>query len=398
MNSSKIKVLFYFHFYQSLTGGPWTLLSLLENIDRDRYSPFFVTQSENDLLREVKKLDVPSTVVEPDKSVSSQGGQLLRTGPVRKLIEARGLRRFNAQIGNLIEEHDIDVVWSRGSRGVLMTGWAARKQKIPQIWDIALEKQSKGIIKLIHRIGFGLSTVVITEAKCQQEIVFGSRTAHRYRSKLRYIESAIPQHKIDSLSAIQQNPDCGKLRILCIGTIGDRKNQQILVQALEQLKLQGVPAVLDLVGPYEDRESQTKFEALLDESDVADQVVCHGWQDDPVQFYANADVFALCSFNEGVPHVIKEAMFAGLPVVATPVGGIPDVVEHGENGFLESPDDLDSLVSRFSELYQSSEMRLKMGQVGRDTAKRRFDPVEECIAYQKLFDEFCGQKTLQEHP
>jgi glycosyltransferase involved in cell wall biosynthesis len=89
-------------------------------------------------------------------------------------------------------------------------------------------------------------------------------------------------------------------------------------------------------------------------------------------FYAAFDVLLLPSVNEGTPVSAIEALAAGRPVVATRVGGVPDVVVDGEDGFLVEPGDVDGLAERLEELAGDPERRRLMGEHGRARVLPRY--------------------------
>jgi len=78
-------------------------------------------------------------------------------------------------------------------------------------------------------------------------------------------------------------------------------------------------------------------------------------------YYKHADIFVLPSYNEGLPMSILEAGSFGLPVISTPVGGIPEVIEDGVNGYLIEPGDIEALKDRLLLLANGPELREKMG-------------------------------------
>ncbi|HEV8335730.1 MAG TPA: glycosyltransferase family 4 protein [Candidatus Polarisedimenticolia bacterium] len=86
-----------------------------------------------------------------------------------------------------------------------------------------------------------------------------------------------------------------------------------------------------------------------------------GWRRDIPSIMRNLSVLVLTSLWEGLPRVIPEAMAAGVPVVATRVDGIPEVVRDGETGYLAEPHDVDTLARRVAELLACSDLRLRMG-------------------------------------
>jgi glycosyltransferase involved in cell wall biosynthesis len=102
------------------------------------------------------------------------------------------------------------------------------------------------------------------------------------------------------------------------------------------------------------------------------QAVVEGWvsPERRDQMLSDGDIFVLPSKAEGMPMSLLEAMAWGLPVVTTPVGGIPEVVRHGESGFLVQPTDERAICEAIRQLVEDEELRLRMGAAARATAER----------------------------
>jgi glycosyltransferase involved in cell wall biosynthesis len=90
------------------------------------------------------------------------------------------------------------------------------------------------------------------------------------------------------------------------------------------------------------------------------------------RWFDSFDAFALPSANEGTPVSAIEALAAGCPVVATRVGGVPDVVQDGETGFLVDPGDTEALARRLAELAADPELRKRLGDEGRERVTSRY--------------------------
>jgi len=130
----------------------------------------------------------------------------------------------------------------------------------------------------------------------------------------------------------------GSRVVLAVGRFSREKGHSDLVRALGRLRAQD-PSLdfrLLLVGEGPER---VHVEAAARESGVADLLVFAGHVSDVSPFYAAADVLALPSHSEGSPNVLLEAMAAGLPVAATAVGGVPEIVAHEESALLVAPHD-----------------------------------------------------------
>jgi glycosyltransferase involved in cell wall biosynthesis len=128
-------------------------------------------------------------------------------------------------------------------------------------------------------------------------------------------------------------------------------------------------ATLLIVG---DGPERANVERAIRERGLADRVRLLGWREDLTRIYATMDVCVLSSRNEGTPVAVIEAMAAGRPVVATRVGGVADVVVHGETGTLVSQGNVNALSEAMVELAKDPALRARMGSRGRQLAVSRF--------------------------
>ncbi len=127
--------------------------------------------------------------------------------------------------------------------------------------------------------------------------------------------------------------------------------------------LDGMPAAHALI--VGDGERRTALEAEARRLGVDARVRFLGWRTDLDRVYADADVVALTSANEGSPVALIEAMAAARPVVATRVGGVPDLVEHGVSGLLVEPGDVAGFAEALAGLLADAGARRRAGEAGR---------------------------------
>ncbi|MGE5243996.1 MAG: glycosyltransferase family 4 protein [Betaproteobacteria bacterium] len=154
-----------------------------------------------------------------------------------------------------------------------------------------------------------------------------------------------------------------------VGRLVPIKDLPTLVLAFARL-LDTVPnASLVIAG---DGPVRPELERLVAARRLTSRVRLLGWREDLVDLYETIDVCVLASRNEGTPVAVIEAMAAGRPVVATRVGGVPDVVDEGETGLLVAAGDVDGLATAMVRLAVDREARCRMGRVGRTRAAARF--------------------------
>lgn len=154
-----------------------------------------------------------------------------------------------------------------------------------------------------------------------------------------------------------------------IGRMTGVKRTDDLLLALQGLRGRGVDAGLCLVGDGPDRD---EVERRAHELGLARHCYYLGYQDDVSGWYAAFDAFVLPSANEGTPVVAIEALAAGRPVVASRVGGVPDVVRDGEDGLLVPSGDVEALADRLATLAGDEDLRHRMGAAGRDRVLGRY--------------------------
>src|SRR5207244_12563600 len=121
-----------------------------------------------------------------------------------------------------------------------------------------------------------------------------------------------------------------------------------------------------------DGPDRAQLERRAHQLGVVKDTLFLGYQEDVAPFYAAFDALVLPSSNEGTPVSAIEALAAGRPVVATHVGGVPDVVQEGEHGFLVEPGATGELADRLARLARDPELRERMGKAGRERVLPRY--------------------------
>ena len=154
-----------------------------------------------------------------------------------------------------------------------------------------------------------------------------------------------------------------------VGRMTGVKRADDVLEAFRLLRVRVPRALLCMIGDGPDREH---IEAQAHELGVIRDCLFLGYQHDVAPYYGAMDAFLLPSANEGTPVVVMEALSAGLPVVATRVGGIPDVVAEGEDSFLAAPGDTEQLAAYLVELADDPELRARLGAAGRARVLPRY--------------------------
>ncbi len=174
----------------------------------------------------------------------------------------------------------------------------------------------------------------------------------------------------------------GLYTIMNVASLTKRKNQALLIEAFNLVLKQKANVKLVFVG---DGEEKSSLQSLAEKYKISDRVEFVGITSEVQKWLSKADIFVLCSFFEGLPLSIIEAMAVGLPVIGTAVGGVPDIIEDGVNGFLVPSNDALKLSMAMLKLIEDKELRSQMSQNNIEKAKN-FDIGYVTGEYMKLYN------------
>jgi glycosyltransferase involved in cell wall biosynthesis len=179
-------------------------------------------------------------------------------------------------------------------------------------------------------------------------------------------------------------PQPGRQIVLAAGRLSPDKGFHILIDAIPAVLARAPEARWMICG---DGTQRGELERQVRDAGLLGVVAFAGFRDDLDQWMPNADLFVLPSFTEGLPNVLLEAHAAGVPVVATAVGGTPELVLDGETGLLVPPDDPAALADRMTQLLADTALRRRMSQAARTRVREQFTFEVQAQAYVDLFDE-----------
>ncbi|MGE5469632.1 MAG: glycosyltransferase family 4 protein [Bacteroidota bacterium] len=173
-------------------------------------------------------------------------------------------------------------------------------------------------------------------------------------------------------------------KLLYIGRLAVEKGLPVLFESLRLLHEQGYDWELTLVG---DGNERPLLETMVRQMGIAERVVFAGYanQEEIRDHLLQHDIFILPSFAEGVPVSLMEALACGIPVIATYVGGVTELVETGETGLMVSPSDPIALRDAIAKYLENYELRAKVSRNGRQQVVANFNLQSELRKLAGLF-------------
>jgi glycosyltransferase involved in cell wall biosynthesis len=169
-----------------------------------------------------------------------------------------------------------------------------------------------------------------------------------------------------------------------VGRLSAEKGFDTLILAADQLLKHDLNVEVVIVGEGDER---SRLEELIAGLNRQDRIRLVGYQSDVRELYQAMDVFALSSLREGLPNVLLEAMALEVPVVATRIAGVPQVVHDGDNGLLVDPGSIDQMVQALRRLTADQDLRARLAAEARKTIEESFSFEQRMRKIAKIYDQ-----------
>ena len=299
------------------------------------------------------------------------GTQQLVVEPIRNRYALRSMLRFRRAIARLRPDViQFNLPWAYNARWEILAASTVRRTSVVVVEQspFPLPTRSARILKRLSEHRIDVHTAVSEAVAREVRSVVGDKTA------VRVIRHGVPD--LPPRTRASHAP-------AVLGTIArldPMKGIDVLVRSLPSIP----GARLVVVGSGTEDASLRDLATSLG---VGGRVEWAGWSEHPRSRLGDFDVFVLPSRMEGLGIVLCEAMLAGLPVVASRVGGIPEVVVDGTTGLLVPPDDPIALSDAIARLLGDAELRARMGAAGRRRAEELFTASVMARAYELLYEE-----------
>lgn len=355
----------YVHGETVIGGAERTLLHTVTGLDRNQFAPIVICPSQGPLVKELNAQRVPMA------SLPLPAWRKIKSFPYL-LPSVYSLFRF------LVRER-IQLVHSNDMWWVPQTSLASQLARIPCLAHIRQELESKRVRQ--YRLKSPQMLIAVSK-KVKQQLEDGGVMGNRVRVvydaiDLGQCDSSINPQVVRETYGIQ----LGEPVIGTVAHLFPRKGYEFLISAMVEVR-RAVPDVRWLVIGKGDPHYTAKLTDLIAKNGLEGLTRFLGYQTDIFPFLHAMDCVVLPSIMEGFGFVLVEAMAVGKPVIASRVGGIPEIVEDGVTGILVDPRDSRSLAKQIVLLLQDPQRRLTMGRAG----KRR---VQEHFTRKRMNEQLC---------
>jgi glycosyltransferase involved in cell wall biosynthesis len=265
------------------------------------------------------------------------------------------------EIVQALRETAPDVVHTHTAKAGCLGRIASRIVGVPALftphgWAISDRVSSVGgpVFRIAERLAAPFTSAIINVCEAERELALHHKIAHP--SKLAVIHNGVRDIPAGLLADARKQPP----RLAMVARFEAPKDHSTLLHALAPLRSERWDLEFIGCGPGEN-----SVRSLVQQLGLIDRVHFSGTASNVAEFLANAQIFVLTSRSEGLPYSILEAMRAGLPVVASAVGGVAEAVAHGETGFLVPKNDPTALTQILARLIAVPQLRSRLGCAGR---------------------------------
>jgi glycosyltransferase involved in cell wall biosynthesis len=304
---------------------------------------------------------------------------LNQPGPM--LLTPRAWRRLYA----FLVRESIDIVHAHMPRASVPGALLARVARVPVVisHEHGSALEGKRLRALLDReVVARLSTVMIAVSEWDRQNLI----AHEKISPdlIRVLPNGVASIDASPPDSPPLAAGAGEHLIGAVGRLYPEKGHADLIVAVDLLRAKGYTVRCVILG---DGPQEAELRALIARLGLGKQVELLGWRDDVDQIIRRLDVAVLCSVREGSPLAMLEYMAAGAPIVATSVGGVPELIGDGVHGVLVAPGDPGSLCSGIAKLLDDRELAARLGAAARARQAAQFDLGNLVRRVEALYDE-----------
>lgn len=346
------------------------LVAVLRHIDRRRFDVRVgCLKRRGPFLREVESVGVP-----------------VEEFPIKSLYPGE-TREWSRKLEQMLRDEQIDVVHAFDFYTNVFALAAARRAGVPAL--LASRRELAGNRRLIHRIAIRYACHLADGVVANSRAAGSCLTAlvGNAASKVLVVHNGID---LEAFRATRPAVDVraefgishGVPLIGILAAMRPEKQIETFLRAASRVARELPGARFLLIG---DGSERVRLEALVRKLGIGDRTIFAGDRHDVADLLAALDVFALSSFTESFPNAVLEAMAAARPVVATRVGGVPELVEDGTTGYLVPVCDDAAMATRIVELLRNPELRERMGRAGHTRVEREFTPQRMTRRFEDLY-------------
>lgn len=358
-SAARLRVVVFESYYGAMYGNSRYHTLLADHLDRTRVDLHVIVAGDGRLADGIRERNTPVSVVPPPTPLDRFGKSALAWQ--RAPLSAIALVRYWFKLAKELRRIKPDVLYVTSLRSLLMAGPAARLTRVPVCLSVSV-----GYRHSLDAVGFVLASRIVflsDRLKTAFERVPYIWFEKRFRSNPIGLE-LVPVQRVELQTVLGLPPDTPLAGVSGM-LVRDKGIHDFLSAAIKVAEsCDKIHFLVIGAAPSPDDQYVRSLERMAQSNGLAGRVHFLGWRPDAPQLIASLDVYCLPSYSEGVPRSILEAMWAGVPVVATDVGATADLVTK-KTGVIVIPGDVNAIAAGILEVVRDPALAQTLGKAAR---------------------------------
>lgn len=305
---------------------------------------------------------------------------------------------------DIISKGKYQLIHSHGSKANVFALIAKRFCRIPAVTTIHSDYRLDYMHNVLKRITFGVTNAIALRfmdyyigvsdnfRKMLIERNFNPDRIFKIYNGIDFGERLVEYNRSDFCRKYRLNIDKDDIVIGILARLYPVKNIDTLLSAAK-IALKNNSHLKFLIGG--DGEDRHRLEKMAVQLGIRDNVYFLGWIDDPFELMENLDINVLTSISESFPYSILEGAYLKKATISSNVGGIPEFINDGENGYLFEPGDYETLARHILELAENKEKRDLMGEKIYQAAKQKFSLASMCKDQLDIYNSILERESVE---
>lgn len=376
-NETDRTVVLYVDHFPDIGGGQVSLLTRLDHLDTSTWKPIVaVPASDGELREELAERDVETIDIRYNRGdIRERNEKGILKRPMELARNVPTVVETTRDLIAVIRERNVDLVHTNSFKSAVLVAFPSRVTGTPLLFH-ARSSRAYSDHGVLDRYVCDAATRIVANSEFTASTFapWSDKTTVIYNgvnTEMFSLDDAAPEVVRERHGLEPDQPVIG-----VIGRLTPRKRQTDLLHALPAVREEHPDTEVLLVGgSYEGlgSEHERRVQSTIRELGVGDSVTLTGYVDDVEEYFAAFDVSVLPSLKEPFGRVVVESLLMETPVVGTADGGIPEIVTHGETGYLVPPREPRTIADAVVRLLDDPTKAAEFGQRGRTEALERFD-------------------------
>lgn len=372
-----------------ISGAERVLINLLSRIDRKKYEPIVAAPSKGTFLAEISKLNIKTYQIDTP----------LLTRPKSPIHLTKYIPKFwyvTRQLKRIIAEEKIDILHANSFIAMLYSCSAAKRTNRPIIWhmhDIVTPRwfnqqfmrfagnRASRIIAVSNAVKARLIKLGVQPKKCM--VIYNGMDCSQNNQ-------SVSEEQIRKMKS-ELNISSKAIVIGMFGQIAHWKGQHVLIRAASTIIQRNSQVYFIIVGDIINElanEYKQQIIDLIKDLEISNRIILTGFRTDIPILMQIVDIMVHSSvLPDPLPTVLLEAMVYQKPVIATRVGGVPEIVMDKQTGLLVAPDNIQEMEKAIQTLLDSVELRISFGENGRKRVEQYFNIVQNVATIESIYQE-----------